>query len=454
MKTLLQSGQVLHGAKGLYRIGRLLGSGSQGEVYEATLNGQTFAIKWYYSQMATPAQHAGLQRLVKIGPPNTSFLWPLELLTAAGKKGFGYAMPLRPKRFASIVDLMKRKAEPSFYALTRAAMELMESFRMLHSKHLCYRDISFGNVFFDPRTGEVLICDNDNIAFENEVNTSVLGTPRFMAPEIVRGEGMPDLLTDRFSIAILLFYMFMIHHPLEGRLEASIKCFDLPAMRQLYGERPVFVFDPINPVNRPIPGVHDNAIVFWNLYPEHFKQLFVQCFTKGLKQRQARPLESDWLVGLLKLQQAIVPCGCGAENFHGVKKACWACHKPLTLPMHLHLGGDVVVLRDDTKLYNHQVIRSAVANLSDTHRAARVTKHPQHPDIRGLQNLMDHSWQVTTPKGMTFEVPKGRSVTLEPGAKINFGDIIGVVLGTNATEPVQHLGTESPHRDRGTSKEA
>lgn len=428
MKSLLQVGQLIHGANGLYRIGRLLGSGSQGEVYEATLGGQTFAIKWYYHQMATPQQFKGLQRLVKIGPPNTSFLWPLELLTLKEKKSFGYVMPLRPLRFASIVDLMKRKAEPSFYALTKAAMELMESFRMLHGKHLCYRDISFGNVFFDPRTGEILICDNDNISFDEEVLGTVLGTPRFMAPEIVRGERHPDLWTDRFSIAVLLFYMFMIHHPLEGRLEASIKCFDLPAMRQLYGEKPVFVFDPINASNRPIPGVHDNALVFWNLYPDYFKQIFTQCFTRGLRQPKLRPTESEWLGGLLRLQQSIIPCSCGAENFHGVSKSCWSCHQPIALPMHLHLDHNIVVLRDDTKIFQHQVEKSIPANLSDTHRAARVTKHPQHPDIRGLQNLMESSWQVTTAKGLTFEVPKGRSVTLEPGAKINFGEIEGLII--------------------------
>ncbi len=442
MNSLLHVGQLLHGTNTLYRVGKLLGSGSQGEVYEATANGQVYAIKWYFSQMATKEQLAGIQRLVKIGPPNSSFLWPLELITTSSKKGFGYVMPLRPKRFASIVDLMKRKADPSFYALTRAAMELIESFRMLHAKQLCYRDISFGNLFFDPQTGEVLICDNDNIAFEQEVNTTVLGTPRFMAPEIVRGESLPDVDTDRFSIAVLLFYMFMIHHPLEGRLEASIKCFDLPAMRQLYGHKPLFIFDPISSANRPLPGLHDNALIYWNLYPDYFKQLFTQCFTKGLRQRQHRPDEAQWLEVLLKLQQSIVSCTCSAENFYDHNKTCWSCQKSMLLPLHLHLNGSLVVLREDTRLYQHQLQmhlpNKSTISLSKTHRAAKVTKHPHHPEIRGLQNLTEESWQVTTPKGHTFEVPKGRSVTLEPGAKINFGQVSGIVQGGFAHE--QSLG--------------
>lgn len=427
MKSLLQQGQILHSHRGIYRVGKMIGSGTQGEVYEAHFNGQVCAIKWYYAQMATQEQLHGLQRLVKIGPPNSNFLWPIDLLHIPNKPGYGYAMPLRPKRFASIVDLMKRKAEPTFYALTKAALGLMESFRMLHSKHLCYRDISFGNVFFDPHTGEVLICDNDNIAFEQEVSATVLGTPRFMAPEIVRGEKLPDVLTDRFSIAVLLFYMFMIHHPLEGRLEASIKCFDLPAMRQLYGEKPVFIFDPLNHSNRPIPGVHDNALIFWNLYPDYFKQLFTKTFTQGLSRRSLRASESEWIEALIQLQQGLVPCGCGAENFYSSQRVCWSCRASLALPMHLRLDGAIVVLRDDTKLYNHQISSDADVSLLESHQIARVNQHPQHPEVRGLQNLTESAWHVQTRKGISFDVPKGRSVTLEIGTRIDFGGKIGTV---------------------------
>jgi serine/threonine protein kinase len=109
---------------------------------------------------------------------------------------------------------------------------------------LCYRDISFGNVFFDPDTGEVLICDNDNVAVDGEGKIGVLGTPRFMAPEIVRGEALPSMHTDVFSLAVLLFYMLIMHHPLEGKRELAIKCLDLPAMNKLYGTDPLFIYDP------------------------------------------------------------------------------------------------------------------------------------------------------------------------------------------------------------------
>ncbi len=44
------------------------------------------------------------------------------------------------------------KVDIPFSVATTLCMELAQSFLRLHSEGLCYRDISFGNVFFDPST--------------------------------------------------------------------------------------------------------------------------------------------------------------------------------------------------------------------------------------------------------------------------------------------------------------
>ena len=60
----------------------------------------------------------------------------------------------------------------------------------LHAKGLCYQDINFGNLFFDPETGEACICDNDNVDIDGSPS-QMAGTFGFQAPEIVRGEAYP-----------------------------------------------------------------------------------------------------------------------------------------------------------------------------------------------------------------------------------------------------------------------
>ncbi|MFI3219355.1 MAG: hypothetical protein QX189_09570, partial [Methylococcales bacterium] len=67
-----------------------LGSGGQGEVYRADLNGAAVALKWYFPQQATPEQYTALQHLLKIGAPNANFLFPLALAPPTANTGFGY----------------------------------------------------------------------------------------------------------------------------------------------------------------------------------------------------------------------------------------------------------------------------------------------------------------------------------------------------------------------------
>lgn len=437
MNQILKLGQTVQTASGLAcQVDAFLGSGGQGEVYRATLaGGQRIAVKWYFAAQATPEQRAALDTLIKKGAPNARFLWPLELTSSAGTPGFGYLMPLREPRFKSIVDLMKRRISPSFRALTTAGLDLAHSFLQLHAKGLCYRDISFGNVFFDPDTGDILICDNDNVTVDGTVNASVLGTPRFMAPEVVRGEALPSSQTDLFSLAVLLFYMFMVHHPLEGQKEASIKCFDLPAMTQLYGIAPVFIFDPNDKSNRPVPGYHDNALAYWPLYPQFLRDLFTRSFTDGLRDPlHGRVRESEWRVALVRLRDAIVYCPrCGVQNFYdaevlqgsGQPAPCWSCQNPIGLPPRIRIGRQVVMLNHDTQLFPHHIDDSRPYDFSQP--VAALVQHPTQAGVWGLKNLGGEKWVSTTAEGAVRDVDPGRSVTLAVGTRINFGKIEGEI---------------------------
>ncbi len=429
MAYKLRRGQVVRSHTGKsYVVKEFLGSGGQGEVYKAQASGSDYAVKWYFPHSATETQLELIKKLIAIGPPNDKFLWPLELLSDDRINGFGYTMRLRDKNYKGIVDLMKRKIEPSFYTLTVSAIQMVDSFEKLHRKGLCYRDISFGNVFMNDKLGDILICDNDNVTSEKHADKSILGTPRFMAPEIVRGDSLPNVQSDLFSLSVLLFYMFMVHHPLEGKQEASIKCFDLPAMKKLYGTHPVFIFDPINSTNRPVVGVHDNAIVFWDLYPQSFKDAFTKSFTKGLsKFRGARLSEAEWKEHLIALKNSIVKCNCGAENFYditfmrsGKSKTCWACNKLLTIPPRIKIGQDIVILNDHTKIFGHHVDRHRTINFKNI--VGQVVRNPSQREQIGLRNYSDKPWKAKLKNGREVSITRGSTVGLDRVDEIHFGD--------------------------------
>jgi hypothetical protein len=130
-----------------------------------------------------------------------------------------------------------------------------------------------------------------------------------MAPEVVRGEALPNIESDLYSLATLLFYMFMLHHPLEGKKEREIKCLDPPAMTRLYGTDPIFIFDPNDRSNAPVAGEQDNAIAFWPIYPQFLRDRFITAFTDGIRNPQnGRVRESQWRGDMVRLRDAIIYC--------------------------------------------------------------------------------------------------------------------------------------------------
>lgn len=411
-----------------YKVVSLLGAGGQGEVYDVECNGKHYALKWYFKHMATQEQKAIIDKLISRGTPDASFLWPQDIVFKSFGESFGYIMPLRPKNYRSIVDMMKRRAEPSFYALCRAAYNLTNGYEKLHSMGYSYRDISFSNLFFDPDTGDVLICDNDNVSANGLDTSSVYGTPRFMAPEIVVGKAKPSRNTDLFSLSVLLFYMFMMGHPLEGKLEADIRCMDIHAMNKLYGTNPVFVFDPKNKTNRPVRGYQDNVLIYWDLYPQNIKDLFMQSFTVGITTPEKRVTERKWMELFANLMSGITTCSCGAEVFYdemkttqGVAHVCWNCGRPVRFPPSLVVGKNRVLLHKDTKLYAHHI----TGNYDMTTIVGTIVQNPQNPHLWGIRNESESIWTYIKSDGQQIPVGKGRSAAIAKDVKIDFGQEVG-----------------------------
>lgn len=418
-----------------YRVGKVLGEGGQGSVFAATSTdspgGETFAIKWYAPGYTTDAQWAALRALISRASPSPAFLWPQDLVLSPDASGFGYLMPLRPPEYVGMVDLVRGRIDIGFRTLTTIGRSLAHSFLLLHSQGLCYRDISFANVFVQPRTGAVLICDVDNVGVNGAGGSSVRGTPYFMAPEIVRGETQPSIRTDLFSLAVLLFYGLLLGHPLEGRRALAFEVWDAEAMIEVFGNTPVFVFDPLNESNRPVPGAlpeQDNLLAYWTFYPTFLRALFTRAFTVGLAADGDRVGESEWRKAMVRAHDAVVLCAaCGRENMADLNdegnplrvdgQSCWGCGAVLALPPRLVLASHAVAIAHDLVLYPHHL----TGNYDFSRPAAELTRHPNAPDQWGLRNLSDQQWTAREPSGREHPVPAGRAIALVDELILDFG---------------------------------
>jgi DNA-binding helix-hairpin-helix protein with protein kinase domain len=436
MSVTLKKGLTLRTESGSdFAVEQLLGSGGQGEVYRVSWQGKPFALKWYYEHTATPEQLSNLRELVKKGSPDTRFLWPLDIsIPGQGVPGYGYLMGLRGPEYRGIIDLMARRSEPTFRVLTTAGLQLADCYLRLHARGLCYCDISFGNVFWNDSTGDVLICDNDNV-IENGQKPEVAGTIGFMAPEVTTSSTFPSIETDKHSLAVLLFYMFMLHHPLKGLKEEQIRALDQPARVKIYGREPLFIFHPTDVSNRPHPQYHQAVLNFWPIYPRFLKELFTKAFTVGLVDPYARVTENEWRAAMVRLRDNIMYCpSCSAENFYdadamkengGRPSGCWACRKAILLPFRIRLGRSVVMLNHDTRLYPHHL--DPASNYDFSHPMAEVNRHPRNTSQWGLKNLGMVKWTLVAADGTVTDVDPGRSANLANGTRINFGALEGEV---------------------------
>jgi DNA-binding helix-hairpin-helix protein with protein kinase domain len=443
MSTLLPLGKALRSGSGkTTKIIKSLGSGGQGEVYLANWGdaGQ-FAVKWYYPQSATAEQREALRLLIKDAAPNGNFLWPLDLVEDPGSGSFGYIMPVREARYRGLHEYVAGRVTVNAITRINIGLELTKAYHDLHVKGLCYCDISFGNAFFDAANGDVLICDNDNVRVNRSAISGILGTPDFMAPEIVRGVAKPSNLTDLYSLGVLLFYLFHFGHPLQGKNVLKIHCWDIAARNLLFGKDPVFIFDPKDKSNAavgldvdPTGEAGGMALKFWPMYPAAFRNTFVRAFTEGLKDPDRRVTEREWLEALSALRNAVFQCSCGSANFYDAEalessaayaKRCWKCGHELKLPFRLRIGRSVVMLTADATVTSHHVGNGEAFDFSTA--VAEVVKHPTNPNVWGLKNLTDKKWVATLPNGSLRDVEPGRSVPLVTETKINFGSVEGEI---------------------------
>ena len=184
-------------------------------------------------------------------------------------------------------------------AMIEAVIKICVGFRKLHNKGYSYQDLNDGNFFINPENGDVLICDNDNVAPSGK-STGILGKCRYMAPEIVRGEKLPDAQSDRFSLAVILFLLFFNNHPLEGEQIANCPCMTEKHEKKFYGSNPIFIYDPQNTNNRPVAGIHVNVINLWSQFPKYVQDVFIDQFSqKALMNANYRITEKEWLEKVL-----------------------------------------------------------------------------------------------------------------------------------------------------------
>ena len=399
-------------------VDKELGRGGQGIVYLVDYCGGDYALKWY-TRSYSDAFYNNLKTNAAAGAPCPTFLWPLAV-TEKQLGSFGYIMKLRPKGYKEFGDFMLAKTRfVSIEANINAALKICDAFQKLHIRGLSYQDMNDGNFFINPKNGDVLICDNDNVA-PDRTNLGIIGKAGYLAPEIVDRKSMPNRYSDYFSMAVLLFILFYYNRPFEGKKFAQCGCMTEDLEKELFGHNAVFIMDPDDDSNRPVPGLHTNVIRRWGLFPKALENLFVQAFSKqSILFPEKRVIDREWMKYMIQLRSMLCRCPhCGEETFIEPDTSslfCIECEMPLKKPMVLKVDQFRVPLFEGQKIYNIQLpidgdVNAVVGEVVTNATTGRL----------GIKNYSSFTWQAVDPVGSVHNVAPEAGMPIKNEMKIKF----------------------------------
>lgn len=372
--------------------------------------GEKKALKWYLNA-PDDKFYRNLEHNIASGAPSDAFLWP-EYLTEKQQGSYGYIMKLRPQNYYEFGNFLLAKVSfKSFTAMLSAAMRICDGFMMLHRFGYSYQDLNDGNFFIDPQTGDVLICDNDNVMPQGE-KSGIMGKARYMAPEIVAG-GIPDKYSDKFSLSVILFMLFYANHPFEGAKVVACPCMTESFEKRFYGSEALFIYDPTDKSNLPVRGIHQNVIRRWPVFPQLLRDTFIEEFSKEkLQDPSSRMIEQNWKKIISTVRDSLVVCRhCAEETFVNVSNTtdkCMNCGKDVDLSKRLVINNRSLPLINKTAIYIDE----------DNTPDGVVTT-----DSNGfmlIKNVSTETWTVETPSGKIKTVTPNEILPVKEGLKITF----------------------------------
>lgn len=387
-------------------IGRPLGSGGEATVY-AVLDDdgqERLALKWFTAERASEAKRQAIAALLELRPIS-GYLWPLVIVTdPEDQNRFGYLMDRRDPNLVEL-NRLPSVGVAGLYQRLRICFELADRLSELHNAGLGFRDLNRKNVAYRPASGEVVLCDLDNVGPDGSP-TLVKGVREYMAPETSVGGVPPGCLTDRHSLAVLLFTVLFGLHPLDGRRYEAELVDDDDAKVRHFGRHPLFIFDPDDDANGLAPDLYDHhrpVEYLWPRYPAVVRQAFVEAFTTGLRCPEARAPASEWAETMVAAMNRIGTCSSGHDTFvdRGSKMAdCNVCASPLR-PVLLAVVGEhgdhgvehELVVGRETKITGRHLDRRAAVGkvLIDTAKGSdggwairnRTSRSLEYSDVFG-----------------------------------------------------------------------
>lgn len=206
----------------------------------------------------------------------------------------------------------------------KVCLMLARAVRRMHMAGLSHSDLGYKNCLIDPTRGQACLIDIDGLVVPGKHPPTVVGTPDFIAPEVVSSvhldkndpaRKLPNRATDQHALAVLIYMYLLYRHPLRGG-----KIHDPDDSRRdetlTMGERALFIEHPHDAGNRIPPDSikpdelpwKDTAKIPYTVCGPYLAHLFERAFIDGLHHPPARPTADEWEQALIKTADLLQPC--------------------------------------------------------------------------------------------------------------------------------------------------
>ncbi len=236
----------------------------------------------------------------------------------------------------------------------KICLMLARSVRRMHMAGLSHSDLGYKNCLIDPETGEACLIDIDGLVVPGKHPPTVVGTPDFIAPEVVASSHypvgdakrvLPSRFTDLHALPVLIYMYLLYRHPLRGG-----RVLDTDSQRDetlSMGEKALFVEHPSDASNRiklaevrasELPWADTEKLPYTITGP-YLSKLFEQAFIDGLHAPEKRPSADDWEQAIIKTVDLLQPCqnaDCEQKWYvfdNSTAPRCPFCHTPYNRPL-------------------------------------------------------------------------------------------------------------------------
>ena len=332
----------------------------------------------------------------------------------------------------------------------KVCIMLARAVRRMHMAGLSHSDLGYKNCLIDPTTGQACLIDIDGLVVPGKHPPTVVGTPDFIAPEVVATSHLdkadpqrilPNRTTDLHALAVLIYMYLLYRHPLRGDKIHDPN--DSQRDEELsMGKAALFVEHPTDPSNRiktanlrpsELPW-KDTEKIPYTITGPYISRLFERAFIDGLHQPHLRPTADEWEHALVKTVDLLQPCTqptCEQKwyafdnSIHPCCPFCGTPHQGKLPVLNLYSAAPNGSYRPD----NHRIMVYSGQSLFKWHADNRVFPNEKlsAAETRRVGYFVLHQgnwWLVNETLPEMYDVrnktaiPMGGKILLEEGAQI------------------------------------